>query len=306
MLYKTELKKDYDGMERCMVPAFVSRDKMETVSVIMPCYNDGQYIMQAIDSVINQTYINIEIVVVDDGSDEKSTIEIICQLEKKVTVLRTEHLGPAGARNYGIRHAKGKYILPVDADDMIDKTYVEKCVAILENNAAIGVVYCKADLFGEKSGAWELPAYSFKDMLVDNIVFVTAMFRKEDWEMVGGFDLSMDKGMEDYSFWLSILGLGKEIYQIPETLFHYRIKKKSRTSEFLGDVEEVKKIYRKIFYAHHEFYSKHADEYMLILRDALMEQMYVRRMYEKRFEKFQVLKKIPIIGWGIKKFFNGG
>ncbi len=276
---------------------------MDKVSIIMPCYNDGAYIEQAVDSVKAQTYQNIELIIVDDGSDEKETVNIIKKLgtEDGITVLHTEHLRPAGARNYGIRAASGKYILPLDADDMIDKTYVEKCVKVLDDNEKIGAVYCFADLFGKKKGRWELPPYSFKNMLVDNVVFVTAMFRKEDWEEIGGFDISMVAGMEDYAFWLSILALGKEIYQIPEVLFHYRIKEISRTSEFLSDIGQAKEVYEKIYYNHRKFYCEHAEEYALALREALIEQAFIRRKYEKRFEKLRILKKIPGIGRAVKR-----
>lgn len=276
---------------------------MDKVSIIMPCYNDGQYIGKAIESVKAQTYKNIELIIIDDGSTEKETIDIIRKIEEEgqITVLHTEHLRPAGARNKGIRHAEGKYILPLDSDDWIDRTYVEKCVKVLESNEKIGAVYCFADLFGEKTGKWELPPYSFKIMLVDNIVFVTSMFRKADWEKAGGFDTSMDEGMEDYAFWLSILAMEKEIYQIPETLFHYRIKKESRTSRFLDNAEQTKEIYRKIYYSHREFYEKHAQEYALVLRDALIDQVHVRRKYERRFEKFQKLKKLPLVRWAVRK-----
>lgn len=279
---------------------------MDKVSIIMPCYNDGAYIRQAIDSVKAQTYQNIELIIIDDGSDEKATVDIIKKFEKEnsITILHTDHLRPAGARNYGIQAASGKYILPLDSDDSIDRTYVEKCVKILENNKKIGAVYCLADLFGEKKGRWELPPYSFKNMLVDNVVFVTAMFRKEDWEEVGGFDVSMAAGMEDYAFWLSILALGKEIYQIPEILFHYRIKHISRTSEFLSDIDQTKETYRKIYDNHREFYQEHAEEYALALREALIEQIFIRRKYERRFEKFRKLKKIPGVSWVVKKILK--
>lgn len=277
---------------------------MEKVSVIMPCYNDGQYIREAIDSVKNQTYSNIEILVIDDGSDDKETCQILNQLPSDVFILKSEHLRPAGARNLGIRRATGKYILPLDSDDKIDSTYVEKCVSILDDNEKIGAVYCYADLFGEKSGAWELPQYSFRNMLIDNIVFVTAMFRKDDWERAGGFDTSMDSGMEDYAFWISILSLGKDIYQIPETLFHYRIKKTSRTTEFLGDIEQTKSIYRKIYYSHQDFYNEHAEEYAIALRDTLIEQIFLRRKYDYWAEKFKFIRKLPIIGKLIAKINN--
>lgn len=274
---------------------------MEKVSVIMPCYNDGQYIREAIDSVKNQTYSNIEIVVIDDGSDDHETCQILNELSDDVCLLKSKHLKPAGARNLGISKASGKYILPLDSDDKIDATYIEKCVNVLDNNEKIGAVYCYADLFGEKSGEWRLPKYSFKNMLVDNIVFVTAMFRKDDWEKVGGFDTAMDSGMEDYSFWISILALGKEIYQIPETLFHYRIKKKSRTTEFLKDIEKTKDMYRRIYYKHQDFYKDHAEEYMMALRDTLIEQIFLRRKYDHWAEKLLFVTKIPLVGWLIRR-----
>ena len=181
---------------------------MEKVSIIMPCYNDGQYILEAIQSVREQTYTNWELIIIDDNSDDSDTVNIINSIhDPQILVLHSDHLRPAGARNYGIEHATGKYILPVDSDDTIDKTYIEKAVNVIESSPDTGIVYCKADLFGEKSGPWDLPEYSFKSMLLDNIVFVTALFYREDWEKVGGFSTTMVAGMEDYDFWLSIMEL---------------------------------------------------------------------------------------------------
>ena len=275
---------------------------MEKVSVIMPCYNDGKYIEEAVESVFAQTYKNIELIVIDDGSDEQETIDILNRLGDRIVLLKTNHLRPAGARNYGITRATGKYILPVDSDDKIDSTYVAKAVEILEKNQNIGVVYCEADLFGEKSGKWDLPSSSFDKMLLDNVVFVTALFYREDWEKVGGFNTHMLAGMEDYDFWLAILALGKEIYQIPEILFHYRIKPVSRTTGFQSDYVQMQATYRQIYDNHKEFFEKNSEEYAKVLRDALIEQIAIRMKYEKVFEKVQKYYKWPIIGRILKKF----
>ena len=275
---------------------------MEKVSVIMPCYNDGKYIEEAVESVFAQTYKNIELIVIDDGSDEQETIDILNRLGDRIVLLKTNHLRPAGARNYGITRATGKYILPVDSDDKIDSTYVAKAVEILEKNQNIGVVYCEADLFGEKSGKWDLPSYSFDKMLLDNVVFVTALFYREDWEKVGGFNTHMLAGMEDYDFWLAILALGKEIYQIPEILFQYRIKPVSRTTGCQSDYVQMQATYRQIYDNHKEFFEKNSEEYAKVLRDALIEQIAIRMKYEKVFEKVQKYYKWPIIGRILKKF----
>lgn len=278
---------------------------MELVSVIMPCYNDGKYIEEAVRSVKEQTYSKWELIIIDDGSDDEETVQIIQHMKAdKIKILHTCHIKPAGARNYGIHHAQGRYILPLDADDRIDQTYIEKAVGILEGNHKIGAVYCESDLFGEKTGKWDLPQYSFQTMLLDNIVFVTALFYREDWEKIGGFNQNMASGMEDYDFWLGILELGKEIYQIPETLFHYRIKPVSRTSGFQSDYVQMQAIYRQIYDNHKEFYKKYQEEYAKVLRDALIEQIAIRTKYEKIFEKAQKYYKLPIIGKVIKKLIT--
>lgn len=278
---------------------------MEKVSVIMPCYNDGQYIQEAIQSVKEQSYTNWELIIIDDNSDDEDTIRIIKGIDDpQIKVLHSEHLRPAGARNYGIQHATGKYILPVDSDDAIDSTYIEKAVSIIESDPEIGIVYCKADLFGEKSGPWDLPEYSFQSMLLDNIVFVTALFYREDWNKVGGFSTTMVAGMEDYDFWLSIMELGRQIYQIPEVLFHYRIKPVSRTTSFQNNCEQVQDTYRQMYRNHPAFYRQHYEEYAVVLRDALIEQIFLRRKYEERWEKITRFCSYPIIGKIVKKMLN--
>lgn len=245
------------------------------VSVIMPCYNDGAYLEEAVASLKKQTYQDTELIIIDDGSDDPSTIEVLNHLDfPALTVLHTDHVRPAAARNEGVKHAHGEYILPLDSDDTIEPEYIERAVEVLDTNPNVGIVYCHADLFGEMTGKWDLPNFSMELELLDNCIFVTSMFRKKDWETVGGFDSTgFTHGMEDYDFWLSILGLGREVVQFPEVYFHYRIKPRSRTTEFNSNYSEVQNTYIRLYERHRDLIADNMDLYCKKLRWELIDHM---------------------------------
>jgi glycosyltransferase involved in cell wall biosynthesis len=200
------------------------------VSVIMPCYNQGRYLDEAVESVLAQTYQNFEIIVINDGSTDAETIEILRDYQKPgVAILHTENRGPAAARNTGIEQARGQYILPLDADDRIAPTYLEQAVKILDENSNVGIVYCEAEFFGEKTGKFDLPGFNFPGILLGNMIFNSSFYRKTDWEKVGGYKDNY-RGWEDYDFWLSLLELGREVIRIPETLYFYRQINTSRSN----------------------------------------------------------------------------
>ncbi|MFR2839523.1 MAG: glycosyltransferase family A protein [Zhenhengia sp.] len=268
----------------------------------MPCFNDGLYIEEAIETVLNQTYKDIELIIINDGSTDELTNRILntTQWPSQVKVIQSGGIGPAGARNLGIKTATGEYILPVDSDDRIDPTYIEKAVKIMIDNPRVGVVYCQAELFGEQTGRWDLPNYSLEKMLLDNIVFVTAMFYKKDWEAVNGFNEKMKNGMEDYDFWLSLLEIDREIYQIPEVLFYYRIKPISRTTRFQKSMDQVVETYRQIYLNHPILYSKYKDLYANILRDELIHQLFLNRALKESISYIEYLDKFP----RLKKIIN--
>lgn len=201
---------------------------MAKVSVVIPCYNQGIYLEEAVDSVLCQTYRDFEIIIVNDGSTDPCTNELLANYHRPNTrVLATANQGLAEARNTGIREACGEFILPLDADDRIGADYLEKGVAVLEADPAAGIVYCLADTFGARSGPWPSPPFSLRRMLLGNLIFCSALFRREDWERVGGYNRNMAVGWEDWDFWLSIIGLGRKVVRLPETLFHYRVKQDS-------------------------------------------------------------------------------
>ena len=119
------------------------------VSIIIPCYNQGQYVDDAVSSCLAQTYDNIEIIIVNDGSTDKFTNDFLSKYQRpKTKVINKRNEGLAEARNTGINNATGKYILPLDADDKIAPTYVEKAVQIIEQDESVGIVYCLAEYFG--------------------------------------------------------------------------------------------------------------------------------------------------------------
>jgi glycosyltransferase involved in cell wall biosynthesis len=222
------------------------------VSVIIPCYNDGAYINDAVFSVLAQTCQDFEIIIVNDGSTDEFTNQLLAQYNMpKTKVIVTANVGPSMARNIGIAKATGVYILPLDADDKIAPTYIEKGIQVFESNSSLGIVYCEAEFFGNRQGKWHLPQFSLEAILLENMIFCTAFFKKADWEKVGGFNANMIHGMEDYDFWLSLIELEVGVHQIPETLFFYRIKDQSRT---VGLQRFNTEMFVQLFYNHQDLY----------------------------------------------------
>lgn len=201
------------------------------VSVIIPCYNMGEFISEAIASVQAQTFTGYEIIVVDDGSDQSSTIVLLNELAASadITLLRTVNRGVAAARNSAIRAARGRYVLPLDADDLIAPDFLEKAIALLESLSDSGIVCCDAQLFGDASGVLSLPEFSVQRLLSENLLFATSLFCKSDWQAVGGYCEAMRYGWEDWEFWIAMTSRQQiPVQRIPEALFSYRIRKRSR------------------------------------------------------------------------------
>ena len=230
------------------------------VSVIIPSYNDAEYLPEAITSLESQTFQDFETIIVDDASTDPKSLEVLKGLEKKGhrVIYLEKNSGPSVARNRGIEIAKGEYILPLDADDKIASSYIEKAKEMLDQESNLGIVYCKAELFGAKNERWELPPFRFPEILVGNMIFATAMYRKSDWERVGGYNENMRHGNEDYDFWLSLLELGVGVYQIPEVLFSYRIKEKSRTIKLQQENKEIE-TFMQIFRNHEHLYLENIE-----------------------------------------------
>lgn len=206
------------------------------ISIVIPCFNHWRYIREAVDSALKQTHVDKEIIVVDDGSIVQADTDILDFLKSKnIELSRIEQSGPAAARNHGIEKASGDLILPLDADDKIAPTYIEKAHKIFAEQDNVGIVYCDAKYFGKRDDAWELPPYNFPDILFDNYIFSAAIFKRDDWKEVGGYNSNMRHGWEDHDFWLSIIALKKTVIRIPETLFYYRQETDSRTNRFKSD-----------------------------------------------------------------------
>lgn len=247
---------------------------MPKVSVIIPCFNLGKYVREAIDSVLTQTFRDFEIIVVNDGSTDAETNSILSDLdESRIKVIITDNQGLPAARNNGIAQATGDYILPLDADDKIADSYLEKAVGILDENENTGIVYCRAEFFGAENFKWDLPDYELSRMLVDNLIFCSAFFRRADWKSTGGYKPSMIYGWEDYDFWLSIIESGREVYRIPEHLFYYRRRRDSMAEKMSS--EHLYYSYKQIVKNHKNLYVnniEHIFQYIYSLRDIISEQ----------------------------------
>lgn len=229
---------------------------MNLVSIIVPCYNQAQYLNECLQSVLNQTYQNWECIIINDGSTD-NTAEVAkkwTEIDPRFFYYEKENGGVSSARNYGIKKSKGIYILPLDGDDYISDNYIETCVTDLEANTNTKLVYGKAIKFGVINEEWDIPEYSFDRLKQYNMIFCTAMYRKSDVEQMGGYDENMRHGVEDWEFWINFLKKGGQVKRNKNCTFFYRIKEASRNSDLYKNDFNLRLSYNYIFNKHNDCY----------------------------------------------------
>jgi hypothetical protein len=252
------------------------------ISIIIPCYNDWQYVEQAINSALNQTYSTIEVIVVDDGSNEETKV-VLKKLEPKITKLITQkNKGQSSARNTGIFEAKGAFILTLDSDDFFEPTFCEKAIAIMKGSSIIKIVTCYANriLDNKITDVFKPDGGKLDSFLLYNCAMGSVMFKKLDWQQAKEYDEDMRKGFEDWEFYIRLLKEGGNAYVIPETLFNYRTKEDSTTTR----ANKVK--YELSYY----IYSKHKDLYVGIF-DLFVSYLLSKTRQEEQ-EKIKNTKRI--------------
>ncbi len=194
---------------------------MPEISVVIPCYNGGAFLPGALASLESQTFRDFEVVVVDDGSDDAETLRLLENLQAPVRVKRQDNMGLAAARNAGMAEAKGRLLLPLDCDDALEPTFLEKARAALDDSGA-DFAFAHLRMVGDKEGVLEKGYNRFTQLFLNQLPY-SLLMRREIWEGVGGYDETMRRGYEDWEFNIRLGGAGRAGVAVPEPLFVYRV-----------------------------------------------------------------------------------
>ncbi len=257
---------------------------MPKVSVVIPCFNLGRYVDEAVASVLNQTFDDFEIIIVNDGSTDEATKHLLFEYQKPKTVAyHTKNQGLSAARNYGIERSNGEFIACLDADDKLHPDFLKRSVGVLnESNEHIGFVPIGVQQFGESESAFIPPENSLFHMFADNSFVCTCMFRRKCWEAVGGYNESMMDGYEDWDFWLKLIEKGFSWKIIPDILFYYRDRKNSMISRSrMQHVELLRTLHK-----HHLAYiSEHLIDILSAYDEIIINSHENSRQYEQQYQK---------------------
>jgi glycosyltransferase involved in cell wall biosynthesis len=231
--------------------------KLPIVTVIIPTYNTASFIAETLDSVFAQTFRDFEVIVINDGSPDTDELErVIAPYRKQIVYLEQENRGPAGARNAGIRLARGKYIAFLDADDGWLPDYLAEQMKLFEEASYLDAVYCDAQHIGDpnlvgktymqtcpSAGRVTLDALIGKDCHV--ITSCTVALRQAVVD-AGLFDERLDlRGCEDFDLWLRIAYRGGRIAYHRKVLGRYRCRPGSLSRDAMKMWQTVAAVYEK-------------------------------------------------------------
>ncbi|GMV26212.1 MAG: hypothetical protein AMXMBFR58_22430 [Phycisphaerae bacterium] len=231
------------------------------VTVVIPCFNYGRFVHEAVESALAQDFAGIGVVIVDDGSTDGTTPGLCDSLASdRVRVIHQPNAGPAAARNRGAREATSEYLVFLDADDTIHPTFISKLVRAIETAAASGVkvshAYCQEVLTDKAEGTWRVPEWDPTLLMVTNLHPITTVIRRSCFEEVGGFEESLGGNYEDWDLWLRLSFAGYRGVRVTEPLFFWR--RHSDDTMVMRAVQAHDQTYARLIERHQSQYSARA------------------------------------------------
>ena len=204
------------------------------VSIVTPTYNTKELTLQTVNCILNQTYPYFEWLIVDDGSNDKESLDLLNKIEKmdsRIKVLHKENGGPAVARDYGVEKSSkdSEYILFIDDDDLLDKTFIEMAYFTMRTNRDASWCYCDVVNFDGYEGLWN-KLFDSNVMKKTNLLVNSALIKKDAFNEVNGFQLDGKGLYEDWILWLKLLAKGH--YPIHMSYYGFWYRKKKYSGEF--------------------------------------------------------------------------
>lgn len=257
--------------------------RRSSVSVVIPCYNLGAYLPEAVESVRQQSRQPDELIIVDDGSTDEPTRQCLLRYAQEgITVYQKPNGGASSARNHGIRRTQSDYILCLDADDILQPTYLEATVAEMDRLPAVGIVATQIEFFGDSTGIWQPQAYTPHALLWQNQISGGSLFRRVCWQQAGGYKEL--KGCEDWELWLSIIAEhGWQWAVVAEPLYRYRQRPSSISSYVNAHRAEL---LPQIVQLHAPLYHQHLAD-LLVAMDADFTRLREQRQQLNRKQQAQ-------------------
>jgi glycosyltransferase involved in cell wall biosynthesis len=232
------------------------------VSVITPYYNTEELFVETFVSLQAQSLQNWEWVIVDDGSTDEESIERLASVavkDERIKVIRQTNAGPGAARNAAFHKTSGRYICLLDSDDMVEPTYLEKCVWFLDSNPEFAFCNAYSVVFGDQEFLHAAGFERGKIHLKANVGPPISVICRTAYEACGGFDESIRFGHEDWDFWLAMAKAGNWGYTIQEFLQWYRKRGNGRYEQIMRS-GNVNAEFETFMYLKYDELDKHFPE----------------------------------------------
>src|SRR5690554_717811 len=235
------------------------------ISIIIPCYNDGVYLQECVDSVLSYTgTLQLEIIIINDGSSDIGTLNVLHSIEQnyELKIIHQENKGLSAARNTGIHESLADYFIPLDSDDILNPEFIDAAYNAVQKGA--DVVYGNVQLFGEKQELKITQWNPYTQMYVNGI-HALALVRKSIWKKVDGYDENMKFGYEDWEFWLNVHKHKSVFCKVEVLSYYYRVKKQSMVT---ATIQNHSEILQYIHTKHHDLLMQQYIELNRELHDA--------------------------------------
>lgn len=269
------------------------------LSIIIPCYNSEATLEETLLSVLHQDYESWEAIIINDGSPDNLEAIALKWVEKdsRFIYFSKKNGGLGSARNYGIEKARGEFILPLDSDNRIRKTFSEKAIQILRRKENVGVVYGDAIFFGERNILFKPgPFDKFKILNINNID-ACALIRKSLFDNLGLYEVNMPyQGHEDWEFWLRVMASNYSFYYYEELTYDYRVSSNSMIETFSDEMIEmnIKFLMNKHNKLYRSAYSELIEKYYeptLINRNVMVFKYRFHKMFNYLQELYNKIKR---------------